>query len=259
MADDYTVLNLGTGGDALDEEGVTFGIAPTTRKRARVRVAGGLAGELQDVKNAQPASNAYGAVVREVNADILLSALRDAIVKTGGTSKTLADVVAALTGMSVTVSNFPATPDVSDRAARLVGHVTVDAAPTTAVTGTFWQATQPVSVAALPALAAGTAVIGHVVVDNAGALTDRSGTITAGGAAQNAVGTNATRRYLLVRNPKSATESLWLSLVGTAAAASPSLELAAGDAFVAEHNLIPTNAVSVFALTTGHAFTVWEG
>lgn len=37
------------------------------------------------------------------------------------------------------------TPDVTDRAARLVGHVTVDSAPTTAVTGSFWQATQPVS------------------------------------------------------------------------------------------------------------------
>jgi hypothetical protein len=202
MADDYTVLNLGTGGDALDEEGVTFGIAPTTRKRARVRVAGGLAGELQEVKNAPPASNAYGAVVREVNADILLSALRDAIVKTGATSKTLADVVAALTGMSVSVSNLPAT---------------------------------------------------------AGALASRSGTIAVGATAQNAIGTNATRRYLLVRNPKNATESLWLSLVGTAAATSPSLELSAGEAYVAETGFIPTNAVSVFALTTGHAFTVWEG
>lgn len=76
-------------------------------------------------------------------------------------------------GGSVTVSNFPATqpvsiastvpvsgtfwqttqpvslatntPDVTDRAARLLGHVTVDSAPVTAVTGTFWQATQPVS------------------------------------------------------------------------------------------------------------------
>jgi hypothetical protein len=36
------------------------------------------------------------------------------------------------------------TPDVTDRAARLLGHVTVDNA-SLAVTGTFWQATQPVS------------------------------------------------------------------------------------------------------------------
>lgn len=202
MADDYTVLNLGTGGDALDEEGVTFGSAPTTRKRARVRLGGSAAAELQAVTNAQPSAGAYGGVVREVNFDILLSALRDAIVKTGGTSKTLADIVTALTGMSVSVSNLPAT---------------------------------------------------------AGALTNRSGTIAVGGTAQNAVGTNATRRYLLVRNPKNAAESLWLNLVGTATAASPSLELAAGDDYIAESGFIPTNAVSVFGLTTGHAFTVWEG
>lgn len=35
--------------------------------------------------------------------------------------------------------------DISDRATRLLGRVTVDSAPTTAVTGTFYQATQPVS------------------------------------------------------------------------------------------------------------------
>lgn len=39
-------------------------------------------------------------------------------------------------------------------------HVDVDSAPTTAVTGTFWQSTQPVSLTSLPALAAGTAVVG---------------------------------------------------------------------------------------------------
>jgi hypothetical protein len=41
------------------------------------------------------------------------------------------------------------TPDVTDRSARLLGHVTVDNA-SLSVTGTFWQATQPVSAAALP-------------------------------------------------------------------------------------------------------------
>lgn len=49
-------------------------------------------------------------------------------------------------GQAVTISNVP--------------HVVVDTAPSTAVTGTFWQATQPVSLSALPALVAGTAKIG---------------------------------------------------------------------------------------------------
>lgn len=39
-------------------------------------------------------------------------------------------------------------------------HVAVDSAPTTAVTGTFFQGTQPVSLATAPALVAGTAKIG---------------------------------------------------------------------------------------------------
>ncbi len=53
----------------------------------------------------------------------------------------LADVVAALQAT---------TSDVTDRVGRLLGHVIVDSAPTTAVTGAFYPATQPVSAAALP-------------------------------------------------------------------------------------------------------------
>jgi hypothetical protein len=49
-------------------------------------------------------------------------------------------------GQVVSISNVP--------------HVIVDTAPTTAVTGTFFQGTQPVSLAALPALVAGTAKVG---------------------------------------------------------------------------------------------------
>lgn len=51
------------------------------------------------------------------------------------------------------------------------------------VSGTFWQATQPVSLASLPTLPAGTNVIGHVIVDTAptttitGAVTANLGTI----------------------------------------------------------------------------------
>lgn len=45
--------------------------------------------------------------------------------------------------------------------------VQVTSAPTTAVTGAFYQATQPVSIATAPALVASSAVIGHVIVDTA--------------------------------------------------------------------------------------------
>lgn len=71
------------------------------------------------------------------------------------------------------------TPDVTDRSARLLGHVTVDNASlavtgsfwqaTQPVSGTFWQATQPVSLATnTPDVTDRSArLLGHVTVDNA--------------------------------------------------------------------------------------------
>lgn len=59
----------------------------------------------------------------------------------------------------------------SSRGAQIVAtgadtfNVVVTSAPTTAVTGTFWQATQPVSLTTLPSLAAGSALIGKVGID----------------------------------------------------------------------------------------------
>jgi hypothetical protein len=49
-------------------------------------------------------------------------------------------------GQAVTISNVP--------------HVIVDTAPTTPVSGIFWQSTQPVSLVSLPALAAGANKVG---------------------------------------------------------------------------------------------------
>ncbi len=51
-------------------------------------------------------------------------------------------------------------------------HVDVDSAPTTAVTGTFWQTTQPVSMATAPALVASTAMIGYTRPQNACSTTN---------------------------------------------------------------------------------------
>lgn len=56
--------------------------------------------------------------------------------------------------------------------------VTLAVAPTTPVTGTFWQATQPVSLASIPALVASSAVIGHVIVDSGTVTANISGSIS---------------------------------------------------------------------------------
>lgn len=50
--------------------------------------------------------------------------------------------------------------------AKLAGTLTATVSGSVAVTGTFWQATQPVSLTALPALTAGSATIGNVGVNN---------------------------------------------------------------------------------------------
>lgn len=94
---------------------------------------------------------------------------------------------------SVAITNFPATQpvsiaaavDISDRAARLLGHVTVDNV-SIAVTGTFFQATQPIS-GAISFTApqhvindASAAVIGHVITDS-GSTTVVTGSVAVTG------------------------------------------------------------------------------
>lgn len=99
---------------------------------------------------------------------------------------------------------------------------------------------------------------GTVDVVASGALTNRSGTITLGGTAQNAMASNASRKYLYLENPETATEDLWFRFTGTAAAASPSKVLHPGDIYEV-NAFVPTQALSVFAATTAHAFTAEEG
>lgn len=91
-----------------------------------------------------------------------------------------------------------------------------------------------------------------------GSLTDRSGTITTGGTAQNAAAALSTRKYLYIENPITATARLWFSTVATAVADSPSISLEPGQSWENPSHFCPTGAVSVIAATTGHKFTVRE-
>jgi archaellin len=102
-------------------------------------------------------------------------------------------------------------------------------------------------------------------INKQGTLTDRSGSITTGGTAQTLAAVNASRRYLLVQNPLSATtqgiataESLFINFTTTAVAGEPSIELAPGDIFVMEGSAVSTELVSVIAATTGHKWTAKE-
>lgn len=98
-----------------------------------------------------------------------------------------------------------------------------------------------------------------------GPLTNKSGTITAGGTAQVLAAANVDRRYLIVQNLS--TDVLWVNPTGTAAAGQPSFALKAcgtandgtGGVLVFEGAFIPTGAVSIIGATTGSAFAAREG
>lgn len=90
------------------------------------------------------------------------------------------------------------------------------------------------------------------------AVTNRSGTITAGGTAQQLAAVLVTRRYLFIQNIDPG-EDLWFNFTTTAVVGQPSIKLSPGAAFVMEGSFVSTELVSVIAATTGHAFVAKEG
>ncbi len=87
-------------------------------------------------------------------------------------------------------------------------------------------------------------------------FTDKSGTITSGGAAQTIAAANTARRGFWIQNQS--TGDLWLSTIGTAAATQPSLRLPAGSYYEFPVNGVSTGAISLFGATTGQAFAARE-
>lgn len=152
---------------------------------------------------------------------------------------------------------------------------TTDAADTTGTTGTISgklrglvtliasligsAGTASTAVLSVQGIASATAVITDPNAARRGTLTDRSGTITSGGTAQSLAGSNASRKYLLIVNPITATEPLYVNFTTTAVAGSPSIGLNPGDSFVMENGFVSTEAISVIAATTSHTYTAKEG
>jgi hypothetical protein len=66
MADDYTTLNPGTGGDVMDEVSNTFGSPPTTRKRPKVVVTGTGLSEIVEAKDVQLDGDEMALIVRPI-------------------------------------------------------------------------------------------------------------------------------------------------------------------------------------------------
>jgi hypothetical protein len=123
--------------------------------------------------------------------------------------------------------------------------VQVTSAPTTAVTGTFWQTTQPVSLAALPALATGSNAIGSIT--NTSFASTQSGTWTV------QPGNTANTTPWLIR-PSDGTNSVAIKAASTAAAAAdPALVVA-----ISPNNTVPVSLASVpsHAVTNAGTFAV---
>ena len=88
------------------------------------------------------------------------------------------------------------------------------------------------------------------------APTNRSGTITAGGTAQELLASSTTRYGLSLLNLSAG--DIWLSFFGPAAASAPAIRIAAGALYETPPTCYPRAAVSIFGATTGQAFTAFE-
>ena len=100
-------------------------------------------------------------------ADVTEGAIADAVVAAGAAGTVSAKLRRLTTDIDAfKTANHADLIAATPAGANVIGHVIVDTAPTTAVTGTFYQATQPVSLTAAPVLVAGAAVIGKVGIDH---------------------------------------------------------------------------------------------
>jgi|GEM_PF-1991001 len=86
--------------------------------------------------------------------------------------------------------------------------------------------------------------------------TDRSGTITAGGTAQQMAAANASRKGYFIQN--NSTSDLWINSVTTAVLSQPSIKLPAGALYEAPANGVPVTAISIIGATTAQAFSARE-
>jgi len=86
--------------------------------------------------------------------------------------------------------------------------------------------------------------------------TDRSGTITAGGTAQQLAAANASRKGYFIQNNSSG--DIWINSVTTAVLSQPSLKIVTGAIYECPANGAPVTAISIIGATTGQAFSARE-
>lgn len=88
--------------------------------------------------------------------------------------------------------------------------------------------------------------------------TDKGGTLTTGGVAQNAIAYNGYRQIWCIQNDPEEEEVLMVRLGGTASATA-GIALSPGQQACSAPNYSDRSAVSVYAATTGHRWFGFEG
>lgn len=105
-----------------------------------------------------------------------------------------------------------------------------------------------------------TPAIAQQKVGQPATVNDCSGTVTTGGTAVTPLQSNTARRYLYIQNPIAATEPLQVNINTAASNTAASYELAAGASLLFNGSgWIPTQLVSINAVTTAHRFVCKEG
>lgn len=174
---------------------------------------------------------------------------------------------------TVSIANFPATQPVS-----LAAPVALDSAALAALesitvqssalpTGASTEATLAALNTKTPAVGQALAAASRPVViasdqsavpvaGAAATYVDRSGTITAGGTAQQLMPANAARRGFFLQN--NSTGDLWINPNAAAVASQPSLKVPAGALYESPFGGAPAGAISIIGATTAQAFSARE-
>lgn len=249
MADNYTT-NPGAGGATFASDDVGGVQYP------RVKITHGADGAAQDASADAPLPVADSA------AATALAAILAKIIAAPATAQAQADQLAALgtlqaqtdgveASLSAILAKLSADPATQTTLAAVLAKISAD--PSTATLQSAANALLTTIRDRTPALVGGA----QPIISAAGTLTDRSGTITAGGTAQQLMAANAARIGFAIQN-LSATADLWINPLGAAAASQPSIKLVPGAYFEAPAGFGAVGAISVFSATTGVAFSARE-
>lgn len=91
-----------------------------------------------------------------------------------------------------------------------------------------------------------------------GTYTDRSGTVTAGTVSQTLMAANPIRKSILIVNPTTATENLFINFTAAASTtAVGSIPIPPGGSY--SPGFVTTEQINITATTTAHAFIAKEG